>query len=306
MKEKMTFGARIVRGLMWLLGQQPLKVHYIWAGGIAWLLRCPLHYRKKVVYTNLTKAFPEKSSEEINKIAKAYYQHMAEMIVEAIWFGGSTYKRLRKAHIVEMENPELLGELMAGGKALAIFDSHCGNWELLGGFKTYNYKENIDFPIHEGNLHVVYKKLTNKTFDDVFYANRKAPVKGYEGMVESAGLLRFFLSHKGQSYACLINNDQYPGKNGVEIGTFLGLETTAFEGSSAMAHKLGMAVAYMSMVNDRQGHYTIRFTKISEDASKDDPTEITKKYMSLLEADIRETPHNWLWSHKRWKNLRIY
>ena len=34
------------------------------------------------------------------------------------------------------------------------------------------------------------------------------------------------------------------------------------------------------------------------------PEEITRRYYDLLEKDIKETPHNWLWSHKRWKNIK--
>jgi lauroyl/myristoyl acyltransferase len=26
-----------------------------------------------------------------------------------------------------------------------------------------------------------------------------------------------------------------------------------------------------------------------------------RKYYNLLEEEIRETPDNWLWTHKRWK-----
>ena len=29
--------------------------------------------------------------------------------------------------------------------------------------------------------------------------------------------------------------------------------------------------------------------------------ELIRKYYDLLEEEIRETPSNWLWSHKRWK-----
>ena len=28
---------------------------------------------------------------------------------------------------------------------------------------------------------------------------------------------------------------------------------------------------------------------------------LMRKYLDLLEEDIREMPYNWLWSHKRWK-----
>ncbi len=306
MAKKMSFGACVVRGIMWLLGQQPLKVHYFWAGCLAWLLRCPFHYRKKVVFTNLTKAFPDKSEAEISAIAKRFYRHLAEMIVETIWFGGSNFRRLRRTGLITIENPELLRELMKDGRPLLLLDSHCGNWELLGGCLAYLDKERPELRFFKENVYIVYKKLASKTFDEVLYSNRKAPMRDYKGMIEASGLLRFFLSHKGQSFAAIIINDQYPGKNGVPVGNFLGLETTAFEGSAAMAHKLGFALAYISMVNDRRGHYTIRFQPLSEDASKEDPTELTRQYMELLEADILETPHNWLWSHNRWKNLDIY
>ena len=29
--------------------------------------------------------------------------------------------------------------------------------------------------------------------------------------------------------------------------------------------------------------------------------DIVKMYYAELEKEINETPHNWLWSHKRWK-----
>ena len=43
------------------------------------------------------------------------------------------------------------------------------------------------------------------------------------------------------------------------------------------------------------------FVPVCDDASKMAPDLIMRKYLDLLEEDIREMPYNWLWSHKRWK-----
>jgi len=301
-KDMMVAGtAAFVRGLMWLLGQQPLKVHYFWAKGISWFFRKVLHYRETVVYTNLGWAFPEKSYKEIEQIAKAYYDHIADIIVEAIWFGGSSPKRLHKQRIMEITNVDLLHEMMEPGRSVVVLDSHCGNWELMGGFQSYVYND-AKYPVGLDQFYVVYKALTNKVFDRVFYNNRKSPVPEFKGIIESTGLLRFFLKHKEDRFVYLINNDQYPKQAGVNIGSFLNQETTALVGTATMAHKLGMAVVFMRMDNDRKGHYTITLEPIVADASQMDPVEITKEYMKHLEAEIREYPANWLWSHKRWKN----
>ena len=80
--------------------------------------------------------------------------------------------------------------------------------------------------------------------------------------------------------------------------------TTGFVGAATLASRLKLSVLYMGMVNDRRGHYSIRFERICDDASLMTPEEITRRYYDLLEKDIKETPHNWLWSHKRWKNIK--
>jgi len=286
---------------MWLFGQQPLKVHYGWSKVIAWLMGSVMGYRKEVIYTNLAWAFPEKSYAEIKQIAKQYYLRVADIIVEAIWFGGSSAERLRKQGIVRYENIDCLGEFKKAGKSVIILDSHCGNWELMGGFLNYD-TGGAPFPIGRDEFYVVYKELTNKVFDKVFYSNRIHPLPGFKGIVESKGLLRHILAHRGQSSFYLINNDQYPGKRGIDVGTFLNQHTTAQGATATMANKLGLGVVFMKMQIESRGHYVISFETIAEDASLMDPAEITKRYMQCLEAQILELPYNWLWSHKRWKN----
>jgi KDO2-lipid IV(A) lauroyltransferase len=50
-----------------------------------------------------------------------------------------------------------------------------------------------------------------------------------------------------------------------------------------------------------RGKYEMTFVPVCENASEHAPEDLIRKYYDLLEMEINETPHNWLWSHKRWK-----
>lgn len=294
-------GFHIIRFFMRLLGKQPLKWHYAWSHLIKWILKSLLHYRRDVIVTNLSRCFPEKPYKDIARLTDEYYRHMSEIIVETIWFAGcSSPDRVTRSGICSIANPELVNELWKKGKTVVAMDSHCGNWELLGGFPDFNPGCHL---FGEDSIFVIYRALSSKLSDDLFNANRKSPRPAFNGMVESSGLLRHMLKNKNRQSFYVINNDQYPYQGEFEIGEFLHLPTTAHSGTASIAHKLGAAVVFMGMDNDARGHYTISYTTICEDASQMAPEAIMRKYYDILEEHIKAYPHNWLWSHKRWKNL---
>jgi KDO2-lipid IV(A) lauroyltransferase len=78
-------------------------------------------------------------------------------------------------------------------------------------------------------------------------------------------------------------------------------QTYAMTGSVGVACKLSHSVVYLKMKHLERGKYEWEFIPICEDASKLKPEEIMRQYYTLLEQEIRETPHNWLWTHNRWK-----
>lgn len=301
-KRKESLGSKIIRGIMYVAGIWPLKFQMYVAKVIAFILKSVLHYRQDVVYTNLSRSFPDKSYRWIKETANAYYLHMAEMIMEAIWFSACRGpRRLRKEVPVEIENPELLAEIYEKAPSVMILDTHCGNWELLGGLPFYGDESN---PLKAERLRVIYKKLSSRVWDDVFYENRRCAAGKIDGQIEASGMLRYMVGHKKEKFIYMVNNDQYPKESFCEIGNFMNQPTTAFIGASTIAHKFAMAVFHMSMINDRSGHYILRFNLICEDASAMKPEEITRKYYDFIEQDIKANPHNWLWSHKRWKNIK--
>lgn len=289
----------LVRGFMRLLSKLPLKWLYGIGGAFAWFAQKVMHYRERVIMVNLARCFPEKKYWELDPIADAYYKHLGDIVAEAIWFGGSDYERIKKQKICRMTNPEVLNEAFNTSPSVVILNSHCGNWEILGGFCVYN--EGQPAPYTVDNLCVVYKKLSNEVMDEVFKQNRTYCVPGFKGLVEASSFLRTALKNKDEKKIYISNSDQYPYVGRFFVGDFLNQPTYGMTGVVGVAHKMKMSVLAMKMVHKERGSYELTFVNLCNDASQHDPEDIVKMYYAELEKEINETPHNWLWSHKRWK-----
>ncbi|MDY6418210.1 MAG: lysophospholipid acyltransferase family protein [Bacteroidales bacterium] len=291
-----------------LLGLLPLRVHYALGRFVAWLAEDVVRYRRDVVMHNLTKAFPEKNVWDLKPIRKAFYQHFGELVAEAVWFGGCrNAKRLRRARLVEVENPEVAARLFEAAPSMVVMYSHCGNWELYGGIESYNYTDK-PLPFNEQNFCVVYRELSSRAWDEVMRDNRFAPLKDrkhFPGYIETKDLIRYAYSHRDEKKIYNVNTDQRPyfeSPANMDVD-FFGQQVQTMTGAAALARKLGMSVAYLSMRRERRGHYVMRYEPICEDASKLGVAEIMQQYYRLVEADIRQQPENYLWTHQRFARM---
>lgn len=297
----------LTRGLLLAFSAIPLRFHYVWAGFFALVLKDVTHYRKDVVMVNLARSFPDKKYKELRQISNRFYKHFGEIIAEAIWFGGCLDPdRLHKQKLIEIENPEVLYDAFSSSPSVMVLDSHCGNWEILGGYFEYDYKvQPADRSCGVHDAVVVYKPLTNKFWDELVGLNRCAPIirRGYKGYTSSKAVLRYAISHKSEKKIYIFPTDQYPyaASKASEQVDFMRQPTQTMHGAAALAGKLGMSVLYLNMKPLSRGHYQIKLTPVCEDASKVEPHEIMQRYYSLLQKDLDDLPWNYLWTHKRWK-----
>lgn len=297
---------KISRALIVFVSWFPLKFHYFMGDILAWIAKNVIRYRTDVVMINLSRAFPDRKYKGIRKIYDEYYTHFGEMVAETLWFGGSSYARLRRNGIVKVMNVSETNRIYSECRSMTVLSTHCGNWELLGGFLGYETDSGEKLIIKEKDITVVYKKLSSEVSDKVFALNRVAPLEevGTECEVESRNVLRYAIRHAGERRMYIYPTDQSPySKTGRHmIGDFMSQPTYAMMGSVGVACKMAHAVMYMKMKRVRRGYYEMSLVPICEDASKMSPETIMRKYYDLLEEEIRETPANWLWSHKRWKH----
>lgn len=297
----------LIKAFLRLFSALPLGVQYFNAHIVAWIARCIVHYRTKVVWDNISHAFPEKSEKERKRIYKDFYLHFGQIVCEAIWFGGSSGERVRRSHIGELVNPEEFRRLQsAAPNGSVILYAHCGNWEILGGFPFYNYKTDEVF-LDEKTGIVVYKALHDPVWDEIFEDNRLHPLNNpdHSFYIESANFLRHIISHKKENRFYVFGTDQWPYGNAKSwtIVRFMHRKTRTMDAAATIARKMHLGISYLSIKRREGGKkYSYELKTIADDAATMSVQQIMDSYYSHIEEDIYADPGDYLWSHRRWHN----
>src|SRR5947208_16200689 len=100
------FSALFYYSVLKPISMLPMPLLYLKSTGYYFFLYYVFGYRKKVVLENLRNSFPEKDEKEIQLIAKKFYRHFCDVIVEGIKSFSISEDALAKH--VEPVNTELL------------------------------------------------------------------------------------------------------------------------------------------------------------------------------------------------------
>lgn len=273
------------------LSRLPLPVLYLLSDGLCFILHRIAGFRKKVVYTNLRNAFPERSEAERRRIAGRFYRHFCDLLVESIrMFRMSREEVLRRCRLA---NPELVEEFARQGKSLIIAAGHYGNWELAA----------VSYGIQSKHTVVgIYKPLANAFFDRALQRSR-----GRFGMelLPIQQVKPFFAENTGRLTATLFATDQSPSNSRrAHWMEFLNQDTAVLFGAENYARKYDFPLVYGKIRKLRRGYYEMEFVTVEANPVDTAVGEITEKHTRVLEGLILEAPEYWLWSHKRWKRKR--
>ena len=138
---------------MLLISILPLRLLYLLSDLMFPINYYLIRYRKKVVLDNLHNSFPEMDEKQIRNIARKFYRHFNDIVVETLKFltipPGKLSRRIR------FTNPEVQIDYHGQGKSIVVTTGHFNNWEWCIG-------ANGATPLHPV---VIYKPLHNPYFD---------------------------------------------------------------------------------------------------------------------------------------------
>jgi KDO2-lipid IV(A) lauroyltransferase len=246
-------------------------------------------YRRKMVWRNLSLAFPDKSAEEINEINIQFYKNFCDQVVETIKLFKATPEEISERFEVDTT---IYDKLFADGKHVLQATSHQFNWEWG------NWILNHHTQFH---LRIIYMIQKNKDMERlvneyrVRYGTELIPANDLKAMMtdpEKPGMTVFLA-------------DQNPSdRKRAAWVNFFGREIPFHRGLEILARRKGQAVVFDEMIRVKRGHYKSVSKLAFEDGSKTAEGEITEVYVRFLEASIARQPENWLWSHNRWKHAK--
>lgn len=278
----------LIRVSIFLFTILPVGVVKGFAKIFGWLLIHVFSYRRDVIQSNLSKAFPGKDPSKIKDIQRNYYQHLSDLLFETI--KNFSFNKTQLKENFKGKGTELFLPYLEQGQSCLLIGSHHNNWELGC----------MAFPLWVSHpIYTVYKPMSNSYLDG--YINT-ARTKCGMNMVPMSQVGRTIIEKKTQASIFLFLGDQSPAttKNAIWVD-FLNRRTPFMHGIEKIARKTNYPIFYFSIKKVRWGRYEFIIQQIPFNSDTAKYGNLTEDYAKLLEQEIKNKPEKWLWSHRRWK-----
>ena len=280
----------LLRAFAWLLGLLSWRAATNLAGSIGTLFYSPLRIRRRVAEKQIAAAFPELSSEAVERVARESYRHLGRVAAEAALFSRLDGPGVL-SHMEGIEGLELFARQRAEGRGAIVLTGHVGNWEIGGAAIAAS-----GIPID-----VVVRLMGNPLFDEYLTTTRNdlgmTVVRDRDAVRHTARALR-----DGHVMAFLID------QSGLHIASsfvnFFGRPAKTPRGPAVLALRLDVPIFFGVSIRQPDGRYRMTVSEIATERTGDtdrDVDAILNEYSRLLEHFVRQSPEQYFWQHRRWK-----
>ena len=249
--------------------------------------------RQEVAAENMRRCFPKLSTEERAQLLVKNFEHYGVLALELMHLfsplPGHYRRYVAKNSVCEgFENWETANAL---GKGVMVVGSHLGNWELMaaGGVRA-------------GIAHatMVTKYLKPEWLHKKIEASRlQAGVKGTYEPRTLPVVMRALRNKETIGFVM----DQYAGPPmGIPV-PFFGVKVGTLAAIGTLALRTGAAVVPAKTYRDKNGVIHICFEPMMVVTADNTEEKTTEFLASKVEGWVREYPSQWLWTHRRFKNV---
>jgi len=296
MKEKIkNLAYYLLFGLWWLFSSLPLWIHYCGSIILFFLLRYVFRYRRKLVRRNLRESLPNLSERKLRIIEARFYLYCADLVAESVKFFSISKREIQRR--MQFRNLEQLNDSIEHGRSIAIFLGHNCNWEWVSTLPLW-----LD-PEKSKSLQL-YHPLENPIMDRLVGYERERMGSTNVPMAQS---IRHIMKYQKEGKPVIVGfiADQVPIWESLNYWLpFLGHDTPVMTGGERIARKLDMDCYYLHLRRQRRGKYIATLELMTDTPRKVPEFWITEQYYLRLEANIKQQPSYWLWTHNRWKRSR--
>lgn len=279
--------------LLWLISVLPFPLLYLLSDIVFVLIYYVIGYRRKTVRQNLALTLRHLDAAERKVVERKFYRHFCDNFLEMIKTMSISQQEMKKRFV--FENIELVHELEAKGKSVAVLCGHYASYEWLLYMNTL-------FTTHKG--YGIYKKINNPYFDRLV---RNIRAKFHAELIDMKEAVPVMKANKRTGilgfYGFL--TDQSPKIWRVPYwGTFFGMEVPVHAGAELLAKKMDMNVMFVTISKTGRGYYRARFILFEGEPKEVPNFEIMDAFLRILEQQIIDAPQYYLWTHKRFKHRR--
>ncbi len=275
---------------IYIIASIPFGALYILSDFLRLVIYNLFGYRKKIVRSNLRKAFPYKSDEELKWIENRFYQHFCDITLEAFKSFKMSSEEMQKR--IVFKNLDVLTQFEKENRSAIIMCGHYASWEwmLSIGYHTDSQGYGIYTPIMNKYLNKLIIEIRKKHKGNLlsrYGAIKKIKKRNEDGIVAVYGFA----------------SDQSPKPKPKSYWRdFLGVKIPVFVGAEMVAREFDFGVVYAKINRVKRGYYEASFELISDRPKKTRVNQITDTFTEWLEQDIYCDPTQYLWTHNRFKH----
>ncbi len=278
-----------------LIARLPFRIIYVLSYILFLIVFYVLRYRRNVVYENIQQAFPKLSKQEVYVVARNFYRHLCNLMMEVIKSHRMNEKDFKQR--CSVTGAKKLMEARNKHKTVIVLTIHQGNWEWI---------------LHSASLHLnipidpIYKPLHHKGWDD-FMQSVRGRFNSHPIPMQLAG--REMLKARNHFRLFVMLADQAPNaRERSHWVSYLNKEAPFYIGTEKLAHRLQCPVFFAQCRRTKRGYYEVELTELDAPPYKENSHEnrypIIDAYVKSAENAIYEQPETFLWSHRRWKRSR--
>lgn len=278
----------IIYGLLYLVSLLPFAVLYFISDGVYFLLFYVFGYRRKIVMANLKIAFPDKANKELYRISKQFYHNLADTFMEIIKLISMSEKTFAKRCTGDFS---IITDIIKEGKNIQLHAGHQFNWEYGSLFMSKS--------IQVIPTYAVYIPINNTAMERLFLKIRQRYgtvfIKATEFKQKRDVIFK-------ERFAFFLGADQNPGNpSSAYWQNYFSKPAPFIKGPEEGGIKNKTAIVFVRSKIKKRGYYSLECTLCTTNAAITQQGEITRAYRDFLERIIRDEPHNYLWTHRRWK-----
>ena len=277
--------------IAWLVTRLPWRLQLAIGKLLGLLMFYLLPARRKVCCINLALAFPELSPVDRKQLTKEHFISLGRGVIEMFygWWGSPA----KIQGLVDIEGQTHFEQALDKTEGVILLSAHFTSFELGGRVLAFMMPD-VDF-------NAVYRSHKNPVIDQLVIGQR---TKHFGQTISKNNIREMIRCLKKGSTIWYAQDQKYSGKGSLNI-PFFGVDAATNPGTSRIAKMTKATVIpfFTSRYTDgkNKGRYLLRFLPPLIDFPSADATADTLKINQLIEAQVREFPEQYLWTHKRYK-----
>jgi len=276
-------GLGLLRVACWL----PHSFALLVGRGLGGLARRLGGERRAIVRRNIELCFPDLTATERESLARRHFAALGMSMIEMGLGRWASDERLTS--ITTIEGVQHLLDAINNRQGVILVSAHFTTLELSGRVLKLNIPP----------FDAVYRKSRSAFTTEVLRTGRERSAANTIEKRDIKTMVRSLREGRIVWYA----PDQSYSRKGAEVIPFFGVPSMHTTATSTLA-RLGRAVT-LPYFPERlpNGRYHLKILPPLHNFPSDDPIADTKKYVRVLEEQIRQCPEQYLWVHRKFKDL---